>query len=378
MSPTRREVIKTALTVGVMPEVVGASQADAAESDAKIPLPTPRAKALMETFGLKYPIVEAPHGNQTCPELCIAVANAGAMGALAAFSFDSEDTARKAVSKVRSATKGSFFVNFVLQFEPTALQAVLDAGAPVIQFSWGVPTKAMVAAVRAAKARFGMQVVSAQSARAALDLGADFLVCQGTEAGGHVEASRGLYETLPIILEEARETPVIAAGGIGNGQGIYKALAAGASGAALGTRFVATAESTAHPDYKHALATAGAKDTALTICFQDGWSAIHRVLRNRTFNMWEADGCKSPGKRLGEGDVVATQADGTKIVRYENTSPRVGFGGSVTECAMWAGTSVEYIKDLPGAGELVGRLWRECEAARANRNSALPQDCSRT
>jgi nitronate monooxygenase len=332
----------------------------------------------MEAFGLKYPIFEAPHGNQTCPELCIAVANAGAMGALAAFIFDDEDTARKAVSKVRSATKGNFFVNFVLQFEPTTLQAVLDAGAPIIQFSWGVPTKAMVAAVRDAKAKLGMQVVSAESARAALDLGADFLVCQGTEAGGHVEASRGLYETLPIVLEEARETPVIAAGGIGNGQGIYKALAAGASGAALGTRFVATAESTAHPDYKHALATAKGKDTALTICFQDGWSAMHRVLRNRTFTMWEAAGCKSPGKRPGEGDVVATQADGTKIVRYENTSPRLGFGGSVTECPMWAGTSVEFIKNLPGAGELVGRLWRECEAARSNPKSALPQDCSRS
>lgn len=378
MSPTRREVIKTALAVGAMAEVVGASRADASQSVPPIPLPTPRAKALMETFGLKYPIFEAPHGNQTCPELCIAVANAGAMGALAAFNFNNEDAARKAVSKVRSATKGNFFVNFVLQFEPTALHAVLDAGAPIIQFSWGVPTKAMVAAVRDAKAKLGMQVVSAESARAALDLGVDFLVCQGTEAGGHVEASRGLYETLPIVLEEARETPVVAAGGIGNGQGIYKALAAGASGAALGSRFVSTTESTAHPDYKRALATAGGKDTALTICFQDGWSAVHRVLRNRTFILWEAEGCKSPGKRPGEGDVVATQADGTKIVRYENTSPRVGFSGSVTDCPMYAGTSVEYIKDLPGAGELVGRLWRECEAARSNHKSALPQDCSRS
>jgi Nitronate monooxygenase len=131
VSPTRREVIKTALAVSAMPEVVGTSRADAApQSLPAISLPTPRAKALMETFGLKYPIFEAPHGNQTCTELCIAVANAGAMGALAAFIFDSEDTARKVVTKVRSATKGNFFVNFVLQFEPTALQAVLDAGAP--------------------------------------------------------------------------------------------------------------------------------------------------------------------------------------------------------------------------------------------------------
>ena len=180
MSPTRREVIKTALAVGAMPEAVGTSRADASQSVSTIPLPTPRAKALMEAFGLKHPIFEAPHGNQTCPKLCIAVANAGAMGALAAFIFDSEDTARKAVSKARSATKGNFFVNFALQFEPKALQAALDAGAPIMQFSWGVPTKAMIAAVRDAKAKRGKQVMSAESARAALDFGADFLVCQGT------------------------------------------------------------------------------------------------------------------------------------------------------------------------------------------------------
>jgi nitronate monooxygenase len=378
VSPTRREVIKTMVAVGALPEAVGASRAGASQSVSAIALPTPRAKALMDAFGLKYPIFQAPHGNQTSPELCIAVANAGAMGSLAAFIFDSEETARSAVSKVRSATKGNFFVNFVLQFGAKELQATLDAGAPTIEFSWGVPTKAMVAAVRAAKAKLGIQVVNAESARVALDFGADFLVCQGTEAGGHVEASRGLYETLSIVLTEAGGTPVIAAGGIGNGEGIYKVLAAGASAAALGTRFVATAESTAHPDYKRALVAADAKDTALTICFQDNWPVIHRVLRNRTFTMWETAGCSLPGKRPGEGDIVATQADGTKVVRYEGTAPRPGFVGTLADMPMWAGTSVEHIKDLPAAGELVGRLWRECEAARSNAKSAPTQDCLRS
>jgi nitronate monooxygenase len=192
------------------------------------------------------------------------------------------------------------------------------------------------------------------------------------------ESSRGLYETLQIVLQGAGETPVIAAGGIGNGEGIYKALAAGASAAALGTRFVATAESTAHPDYKRALVAADAKDTALTTCFQDGWPVMHRVLRNRTFTLWETAGCSPPGKRPGEGDVIATQADGTKVVRYEGTAPRPGFVGAVTDLPMWAGTSVEHVKDVPGAAELVGRLWRECETARSNRKAALPQDCSRS
>ena len=334
MSPTRREVIRTA---AAMLGAVGASRADATQSVPTIPLPTPRAKALMHAFALKYPIFQAPHGNQTCPELCIAVANAGAMGSLAAFIFESDETARNAISKVTSATKGNFFVNFVLQFGAKELQATLDAGAPIIEFSWGVPTKAMVAAVRASKAKLGIQVVNAESTRVALDLGADFLVCQGTEAGGHVEASRGLYETLQIVLQEAGETPVIAAGGIGNGEGIYKALAAGASAAALGTRFVATAESTAHPDYKRALVAADAKDTVLTICFQDGWPAMHRVLRNRTFTMWETAGCSLPGKRPGEGDVIATQADGTKSPSLRGHS-----------AAPWVCRSVDGFADVGG------------------------------
>lgn len=178
-------------------------------------------------FGLRCPIFEAPHGSATCPELAIAVSNAGAMGALAI--FGSPEEAHNAVSKVRSGTKGPFLVNFLLQFEPMALQSAMDGGTHRAVLM-GMPTKEMLSAVRAAKATLGLQVTSAESARAALDAGADYLVCQGTETGGHVQASRGLYEALPIVLEEAREKPVVAAGGIGNGLGIRKALFGGGLG----------------------------------------------------------------------------------------------------------------------------------------------------
>jgi nitronate monooxygenase len=216
-------------------------------------MPTERAKAVMALFGLKYPIFEAPHGNTTSPELAIAVSKAGAMGALG-LTGATTDGARTAVSNVRSATKSAFFINYILTLsagkEPKSLRAALDAGAPIVQFSWGLPAKATVSAIREAGAKLGIQVTSAESARAALDVGADYLVCQGTEAGGHVQASRGLYETLPIVLREAKGKPVVASGGIGNGQAVRKALLAGASAAMLGTRFVATIESNAHPEYK--------------------------------------------------------------------------------------------------------------------------------
>jgi nitronate monooxygenase len=357
---TRRNFIKKATAASAAFGVVEALGLDATQSGRSMLIPTERSKALTTMFGLTYPIFEAPHGRATSPNLAIAVSNAGAMGALA--SLASPDETHRAVSKVRAATKGPFVVNFILARETTWLKDALDAGAPIVQFSWGMPTKEMLSAVRAAGAKLGMQVTSAESARAALDLGADYLVCQGTEAGGHVQANQGLYEALPIVLMEARQIPVVASGGIGNGKGIRKALLAGASGAMLGTRFVATIESNAHPVYKHEIINAHAKDAVLTNCFQDGWpNAPHRALRNRTFIMWDAAGCPPAGKRPGDGDVLATGSDGRKVHRYFATSPDQGLEGAIAECALFAGLSVEFVKDLPGAGELVERLWRECE-----------------
>src|SRR5262249_46953884 len=159
----------------------------------------------------------------TSPGLAIAVSNGGALGALG-LTMASTEEARAAVSTVRSRTKAAFFINYILAGnEPRSLRTALDAGAPIVQFSWGLPANTTVSAIRRAGAKLGIQVTSAESARAALDVGADYLVCQGTEAGGHVQASRGLYETLPIVLQEAKGEPVIASGGIGNGAGVRKA-----------------------------------------------------------------------------------------------------------------------------------------------------------
>src|SRR6266576_6568636 len=242
---TRREFIRaTAAAAGASFAFNSAQGSGASPAPTAVPMPTQRSKELMTLFALKYPIFEAPHGaRNTTPELAIAVSKAGAMGALA-LTDHTPASARDAVSKVRSATKGAFFINYILEFPfesgAASFRAALDAGAPIVQFSWGLPPKEAISAIRASGAKLGMQVTSRESAKAALDLGADYLVCQGTEAGGHVQASRGLYETLPIVLREAKGKPVVASGGIGNGQAVRKALLARASAAMLGTRFVAT------------------------------------------------------------------------------------------------------------------------------------------
>jgi nitronate monooxygenase len=323
----------------------------------------PSAGALQRRFGLRYPIFQAPHGFATGPELAAAVSNAGAMGALA-LTRRPPGAARELVAATRRQTDRPFLVNYILSLDAESLEDALDAGAPIVQFSWGVPTKPMISAVRSADASFGVQVASVAGARAALDLGADYLVCQGTEAGGHVQSSTPLLDLLPQVLEATHDALVLASGGIGSGGDIRAVLNAGAAGAVLGTRFVATDESAAHADYKAALVGATARDTAFTMCFQDGWpAAMHRTLRNSTFLRWEAAGCPPVGTRPGEGDVVATRPDGTTVTRYFFGSPSRGLEGAITEMAMHAGTGVDDVTDAPPAATVIERLWAEYLAA---------------
>jgi len=354
MASSRRTFFQKSALTGTALSLFGASSANGARPHA---VPTTRATALMELFGLRYPIFMGPYGGSL---LASAVSNAGAMGSITLWT-STPDAAYQSVTNLRRQTTRPFVANYVLAFEPVSLPKALEAGVPVVGFSWGLPGKTVVTTVRNARAKFGVQVGTAEGARRALDLGADYLVCQGSEAGGHVQSSTPLYEILPRIVDAAKEIPVLAAGGISNGQKIRKALLNGAAGVVIGTRFVATQESLAHEEYKKAIIQASAKDTALSICFQDGWpGAAHRTLRNGTLNHWETDGCPPVGKRPGEGDIVASGPGGAKIIRYSITPPRKSFEGVVTDLAMYAGQGVDDVKDLPKAHNLIERLWAEC------------------
>jgi nitronate monooxygenase len=362
MDSARRDFLQQSTLIAA---IVGAvSDGHAAPEQVAPDMQLPKnAQALVSLFGLKYPIVQAPTAGAAGPELAIEISNAGAMGAMGLTSAPPQK-ARDLVTQVRTGTKGPFLVNYLLSFEAPSLPAALDAGAPVVQFSWGLPSKEMVSLVRSSNARFGVQVGNPDGARAALDAGADYLVCQGTEAGGHVQSSRPLYDLLPEVLHESNQVPVLAAGGIGNGQKIWQALATGAAGAVLGTRFVATRESRAHPEYKKAVIQAQARDTVLSVCFQGGWpNATHRTLRNGTFSRWEAAGCPAAGNRPGEGDVLARWPDGRTEIRYSSQVPLQNLEGKISDLVMYAGQGVGDIRDLPRASELVARLWTECMAA---------------
>ena len=308
----------------------------------------------------RLPIWQAPTGSIAGPELCVAVTLAGGMGAMG-LSWSSPEDAARDVHNVRSQVGNAPFLgNFALAFPPNALRAVLEAGLPVVTFSWG-DTTSYLELCRKHGACVGVQVANLAGAQAMLGK-VDFIVAQGVEAGGHVQSTTALFDLLPRLV--GLGLPVVAAGGLADGEDVRRVLDLGAVGAMLGTRFVATRESRAHPLYKARLVEG--TETALTGVFDGGWPhAPHRVLRNSTLEYWEAAGCPPQGARPGEGDVVG-RAPGGPILRYEDTAPRSDFKGDIEAMCLYAGTSVTKIGDVPSAGEAVAKIVEKMRRAEQN------------
>ncbi len=315
--------------------------------------------ALLE---IDIPIIQAPTGSIAGPELAAAVSAAGGLGSLG-LTWTEQTDAVEAVQAVRAATDRPFLVNYALSFEPKTLRTVLAAGAPIVSFSWGDATS-HIPIVHAAGAKAGVQIGSGGGALRALESGADFLICQGHEAGGHVQSTTPVEQLLAEVLRIAGgRIPVVATGGMTDGRDIARIIAMGAAGAMLGTRFVATRESRAHDLYKGLLVSARGDPTSLTVCFDGGWPhAPHRVLRNSTLNAWESAGCPPPKSRPGEREIVGRASDGSPVLRYDDTAPRVGMAGDAEAMALYAGTGAGRIVDLPAAGDLLTRLWRDARS----------------
>ncbi len=318
---------------------------------------------LLEHFGATAPILQAPIGSAATVELASAVADAGGIGSLA-LTWTEPALAAAWVAALRQRAGSRFFVNFVLRFPPTALDAALTAGAQSVTLSWGL-NAALIAAIKARGSKVGVQVAHPRGAADAVAAGADFLIVQGVEAGGHVQSTRPLAALIPEVVAVAGTVPVVAAGGLATGADCRHALEQGAAAVALGTRFLATAESGAHDAYKQALVRASNADaTVFTNCFDGGWPyAMVRVLRNSTFEAWEAAGCPAQPNRPGEGDAVAMQGSGP-IIRYSGVPPDAGASGDVLAACLYAGASVAAITDCPPVSELMRRLIRDMAPAR--------------
>ena len=320
---------------------------------------------LARRLGLKYPILQAPIGSMAGVDLATAVSNEGGLGSLA-LAWTAPDLAHDLIRQVQSRTSKPFFVNYVLAFPILSLDLALEAGVRLVTFSWGNPGR-LIQKCQHANALVGVQVGTCDGAKAALESGADFIICQGVEAGGHVQSTTPLISLLEETVQACDDVPVVAAGGLANGGDIARAFNAGADAVMLGTRFIATKESRAHPLYKQALVASKSENAVMTLCFNGGWDhAPHRVLRNSTLKAWEDSGCLRPGSRPGEGEQIASNHGEKNVTRYDDTPPANDMDGDILACCLYAGLGCEKIENIPTVSELLPELWFEYLSTQGN------------
>lgn len=336
-----------------------------------MPLRTP----ICDLLGIDVPLVQAPIGRASCPELAAAVSNAGALGMLGVTFLDGA-ALRAALGETRRFTDRPFGINLILEWDQRERLAVcLEEGVRLISYFWAEmsPGSPYVDEAHAAGALVMLTVGAADEAVRAIDAGVDIIVAQGLDAGGHVWGSVGTMALVPAVVDAVAPTPVIAAGGLGDGRGLAAVLALGAQAAWMGTRFVVADEALSHPDHKDRVVAARETDAVWSRgVFDAGWSAPVRTLDNTTLQRWREDGSAAPGARPGEGDIVARRADGTPVVRYDYAPPVVGMSGDLEAMANHAGQSVGVIKRRQPAAEIVREVVEEAERILL----ALPHDRS--
>jgi NAD(P)H-dependent flavin oxidoreductase YrpB (nitropropane dioxygenase family) len=304
------------------------------------------------TLPWTVPVMQAPVGPAATPELAAAVSEAGGLGSLGA-SWTEPARLREQIRAIRRVTDRPFAVNLVLAFDQEErLELLCEEGVPIVSFSWGVEPE-LVERAHAAGCLVIAQAGEVGEGQAAVEAGADALIAQGVEAGGHVQGTTPL---LDLVTWLSGDVPVIAAGGIVDADGLREAQAAGAEGVVMGTRFLATPEADVHAEYADRLLAAGAGDTVLTYLFDGGWpGAAHRVLRNTTYRVWEEAGRPASGARPNEGEIVA-ETDGEPIARYAADEPHRSTTGEIEAMCLYAGRGVGRITTVEPAAEIVARI----------------------
>lgn len=300
-----------------------------------------------QLVGASAPIQVAAMPGVTTLELVAASANAGALGMLGAPMISAE-LLEAQLAEIAKATSGAFGVNFLIPFLDPACIPIAACGARIVEFFYGEPRRELVDQVHAFGTLVSWQVGSLEEALAAERAGCDLVVAQGTEAGGHVRGRSSLLPLLSQVLD-AVQVPVLAAGGIATPRDLAAVLASGASGARIGTRFVASAESGAHPAYVKALLAATAADTCLTDVFSELWpNAPHRVLRSAI------DAAKAaPDSIVGETDHGGTRVP---IQRFSPLCPSLTTKGAIGAMALYAGESVTHVNSVQPAAEIIAQL----------------------
>jgi NAD(P)H-dependent flavin oxidoreductase YrpB (nitropropane dioxygenase family) len=302
---------------------------------------------------IRHPIALGGMAGHTSVPLVAAVSNAGGLGTLGVGRTSAEQIP-KDIKAIREATTRPFGVNFLLfDAREPAIDAALNERPSVFSAAWARADQDLKALFSRAHKAGSLVIYMAGTVPEALrakTAGADVIVAQGTEGGGHVGWMATLA-VLPMIVDAVGSTPVMAAGGIADGRGFAAALALGAQGALLGTRFLATKESPLHPNFKQAVLDSDGHDTMLTeipdIARGNVWpGAMARSRRNAFIERWAGR----------EWELRARQPEVFAALQ------QAAAAGDVDNASLLIGQDAGLIHDIPAAGEIVERIVSEAEA----------------
>jgi NAD(P)H-dependent flavin oxidoreductase YrpB (nitropropane dioxygenase family) len=324
--------------------------------------------ALLETLGVQHPVVQAGMGGGVAGgELAGAVSAAGGLGTVGM--TDPRIFAAQLQQAKLLAPRRPVAANLLVPFTRKAhIDACSKGGAALVVLHGGIGER-WIAALRAAGIRVLCTVGTGAQTRRALAAGADGLVAQGVEAGGHLMAERPLAVVLPDVLDAADGAPVLAAGGVADAADVRQLVAAGAAGAVAGTRFLLTEESRAHPAYKQRVLTA--QHTIRTLVFGLGWPLAHRVVPNAATDRWCARSAAGPHwvRTLGRAsaplgrllpltalDTVAS-LQRVSLPLYTPALPLAGMDAArVDRSALYAGETIHRFDEIVSAADAVSRL----------------------
>ncbi len=309
--------------------------------------------AFTERFGVEHPIANAPMGGSAGGALAAAVAEAGGFGLVGAGGGEGSWLERE-LEIVRSRTSKPWGVGFLTwAIKPGAVERALAFEPRAVLLSFGDP-EPYLPAIREAGAAVVLQVGELAEAARAVELDVDLIVAQGAESGGHgAQKARGTLPFVPMVVDLAGDIPVLAAGGIADGRGVAAALALGAAGALVGTRFQATPEALVDAAIVRALVDGRGEDTERSIVLD--------VVRGSPWPR-QYPGRSLPHPLLEEwrGREVELLADPASAVQ----AYRAGVAdGSFPPLPVWAGEGVDLVADVVPAGELLIRLAAQAEAA---------------
>ncbi|HEY6116286.1 MAG TPA: nitronate monooxygenase [Candidatus Dormibacteraeota bacterium] len=318
--------------------------------------------AFTELFGVAHPIALAGMAGATSPELAAAVSEAGGLGVMGVSDIEGEAIA-ETVAAIRNRTDKPFGLNLLLHgADDDQVRAVLDARPAVLSTAWprdDLDLTALFARAHASGLKVMHMVPTVSDGVRAAEAGADVIVAQGTDGGGHI----GLIGTaviVPMVVREVAPVPVLAAGGIGDGRSLAAMLAFGAAGVLMGTRFLATLESPVHEALKRAIVQSDGTDTIVTdlgdeMLGGDWPGAVARISRNRLVERWL-------------GRVNEMRRKRSEILVAMRAARRAG---DLDESIVYWGQSAGLITEIVPVAQVVREMVAEAETTLGERLPAL-------